>query len=131
MIVAVALTLLDVLSEGDSRICRTLFLLTRWIYTALDKQRLLYKNLKNLTELRRHRGLRQKGMTPVRTGSDMLSLKDIIQKLARSSSIPEWIRDFGTSSVVCLCTWFLSIGTENPLCQPLIEFDTLRFFSVR
>ncbi|MEQ9237261.1 hypothetical protein [Coleofasciculus sp. E2-BRE-01] len=128
MIVAVALTLAYILSEGNSQICRTLFLLARWVYTALDKQRLLYKNL---TELRRHRGLRQKGMTPVRTGSDMLSLKDIIQKLARSSSIPEWIRDFGTSSVVCLCTWFLSIGTENPLCQPLIEFDTLRFFSVR
>ncbi|MEQ8468931.1 hypothetical protein [Coleofasciculus sp. E1-EBD-02] len=128
MIVAVALTLAYILSEGNSQIGRTLFLLARWVYTALDKQRLLYKNL---TELRRHRGLRQKGMTPVRTGSDMLSLKDIIQKLARSSSIPEWIRDFGTSSVVCLCTWFLSIGTENLLCQPLIEFDSLRFFSVR
>jgi len=127
MIVAVALTLADILSGGNSRICRILFLLARWVYTALDKQQLFYKNL---TELRRHRGLRQKGMTSVRTGSDMLSLKDIIQKLARSSSIPECIRDFGTSSVVCLCTWFLSISTEKHLCQPFIEFDTIRFFSV-
>ncbi|MEQ8976232.1 MAG: hypothetical protein RIE73_38345 [Coleofasciculus sp. C1-SOL-03] len=66
MITAVAPTLANILSEGNSRICRTLFLVTQWIYTALDKQRLFDENL---TGLEGHRWLRQKGMTPVRTGS--------------------------------------------------------------
>ncbi|EDX73758.1 hypothetical protein MC7420_6806 [Coleofasciculus chthonoplastes PCC 7420] len=81
MIAAVALTLVDVLSEGNSRIGRTLFVLTRWIYTALDKQRLFNENV---TGLERHRWLLQKRITPVRTGSDVLSLKDIISEIGYS-----------------------------------------------
>ncbi|MEQ8957390.1 MAG: hypothetical protein RLP02_05610 [Coleofasciculus sp. C2-GNP5-27] len=86
MIAAVALTLLDVLSEGNPRIYRTLFVLTRWIYTALDKQWFFKESLRG-PEL--YRWLLQQGMTPVRTGSDVLSLKNIIQRLATASSITD------------------------------------------
>ncbi|MEQ9670277.1 hypothetical protein [Coleofasciculus sp. G2-EDA-02] len=100
-----------ILSEVSSQIGRTLFLLTQWVYTALNKQGSFYKNL---TELRRHRWLRQqKVMAPVRTGSDMLSLKDIIQRLARCSSLTEYIRDFGTSSVVCLCACSFQLAQKT------------------
>jgi len=112
MIVAVALTLAYILSEGNSQICRTLFVLTRWIYTALDKQQLFNETLRRLE---RHRWLLQKGMTPVRTGSDMLLLKDIIQRLATASSITEWIRDAATFSLVCVDAYSLQSVQKTSL----------------
>lgn len=116
MIAAVALTLADILSEGNSWICRTLFVLTRWIYTALDKQWLFNENV---TGLERHRWLLQKGMTPVRTGSDVLSLNNIIQRLASSSSITEWIRDSATSSFVCVDACSLEYAQKTSLVNIL------------
>jgi hypothetical protein len=116
MIAAVALTLVDVLSEGNSRIGRTLFVLTRWIYTALDKQRLFNENV---TGLERHRWLLQKRITPVRTGSDVLSLRNIIQRLATASSITEWIRDFATSSFVSVDACPLQSAQKTSLVKIL------------